>query len=332
MLMHLLAGDIGGTKTWLALYEYQDGDFQCREQSKYRSADFHGLAPMLRVFLGEKVQHIRHAAFGVAGPVVNNSCKATNLPWRIEGEALQRELGIQCVHLMNDFDAIAWGIDSLGHDDVCILQEAPTVPNAPQAIIGAGTGLGEAIVVPMPSGEKRVLSSEGGHVDFAARNDEEIDLLRFLLKRHARVSYERVVSGPGLVTLYEFIVASGRAATTDIVRKRMANEDAGAVIGACALEGSDEACVRAARLFVSLYGAEAGNLALTCLPRGGLFIAGGIAAKLLPLMQAGPFMESFKHKGRMSPLLDSIPITLIRDSQVGLLGARNKAWQLSQHP
>ena len=175
------------------------------------------------------------------------------------------------------------------------------------------------LIAPTPAGP-RVLPSEGGHADLAPRNDTEIALLRFLLGRHHRVSYERIVSGPGLVTAYEFVIAAGLAPELSDTRERMAVEDRGAVIGARALAGDDPACVRAAELFVGLYGAEAGNLALKTLPTGGLFVAGGIAGKLLPLVRAG-FMPAFLDKGRMSPLLATIPVAVVLNPEVGLLGA-----------
>lgn len=319
--MRVLAGDIGGTKTLLALLDQQpDGGLRVLLRQRYESRDYPGLAPIVRDFLGKpEVTGITHAGFGVAGPVVDGVCRVTNLPWEIDARQLRDKLGLERVALVNDFAAVAYGVTALGPGDLDILQAGERDPGGPVALIGAGTGLGEALLVPTPAGP-RVLPSEGGHADLAPRNEVEIALLRFLLRRHHRVSYERIVSGPGLVTAYEFVIAEGLAPELSDTRERMASEDRGAVIGARALAGDDPACVRAVELFVGLYGAEAGNLALKTLPTGGLYVAGGIAGKLLPLVRAG-FLPAFLDKGRMSPLLAKIPVAVVTNPEVGLLGA-----------
>lgn len=325
--MRVLAGDVGGTKTWLALYEGRDHEFRELRSSRFSSSAFHSLAPMIRVFLGNETHVIERAAFGVAGPVIDDVCNATNLPWRIDARRLEADLEIPRIRLINDFQAVALGVPSLQSDDLFVLQDREVDPQGPIAVIGAGTGLGEAIMVPSAEG-LRVLPSEGGHTDFAPRNEIEIELLRFLLRRHERVSYERVVSGPGLVTLYEFVTTHGIAPENETIRARMGGEDPAAVIGGAALDRSDEACSRAVELFLSLYGAEAGNLALKVLPTGGLYIAGGIAPRLLPLLRGGAFLEAFHQKGRMTPLVDALRVAVITNTQVGLLGARNVAAKL----
>lgn len=319
--MRVLAGDIGGTKTLLALLERQpDGGLRVLVRARYESAKHPGLGPIVRDFLARPdVAAPGRAGFGVAGPVVDGRSRVTNLPWEIDAAALQAELGLARVALVNDFAAVAHGVTALTASDLEVLQPGERDPAGPVALIGAGTGLGEALLVPTSAGP-RVLPSEGGHADLAPRNDTEIALLRFLLGRHHRVSYERIVSGPGLVTAYEFVIAAGLAPELSDTRERMAVEDRGAVIGARALAGDDPACVRAAELFVGLYGAEAGNLALKALPTGGLFVAGGIAGKLLPLIRAG-FLPAFLDKGRMSPLLAKIPVAVVTNPEVGLLGA-----------
>ena len=318
--MRLLAGDVGGTKTWLALYEGEpDTGFRELRNERLPSADYPGLEAAVRAFLG--ADEVERAAFGVAGPVVDNTCTATNLPWRIDGDAMAKRMGLATVRLINDFQAAALGIGELELSDVEVLQDAETDPSGPIAVIGAGTGLGEAIIVPDDDGP-RVLASEGGHVDFAPRNDVEIALLQFLLRRHDRVSVERVVSGRGLHAIYDFVVSEGLAETSDIIRQRVADEDPGAVIGTAALERSDDACVRAVELFVSAYGAEAGNLALKVLPTGGLYVAGGIAPRLLEKLKEPLFLSAFRRKGRMSALLDNMRVAVVTNPKVGLLGAR----------
>lgn len=320
--MRVLAGDIGGTKTLLAVLDRQpDGRFRVEYSERYESGRYPSLAPIVRHFLaGEADDGVTRAGFGVAGPVVDGRCRVTNLPWEIDSAALQAELGFSRVALVNDFAAVAHGLGALPPQALEVLQVGERDPEGPIALIGAGTGLGEALLVPTPTGP-RILPSEGGHCDLAPRDEVEIALLRFLLRRHARVSYERVVSGRGLVSTYEFVIAEGLAPELPGTRERIAAEDPGAVIGGRALAGDDPACVRAVELFVSLYGAEAGNLALKTLPTGGLFVAGGIAGKLLPAIRAGAFMRSFLDKGRMSPLLTKIPVAVVTDPQVGLYGA-----------
>ncbi|MDC0720067.1 glucokinase [Nannocystis bainbridge] len=320
--MRVLAGDIGGTKTLLAVLDQRpDGRFEEVVRQRYVSADHPGLGPIVRDFLARAdVPDITRAGFGVAGPVVDRRSRVTNLPWQIDADLLAAELGLQSVALINDFAAVALGLQVLSPADLEVLQAGERDPSGPIALIGAGTGLGEAVLVPTPAGP-RFVASEGGHCDLAPRNELEIALLRFLLKQHHRVSYERIVSGPGLVTAYQFVVAEGLAPELSDTRERMATEDPGAVIGARALAGDDPACVRAVDIFLDLYGAEAGNLALKVLPTGGLFVAGGIAGKLLPRLRDGRFITAFTDKGRMSPLLRAMHVAVVKNADVGLLGA-----------
>ncbi|MGB0678675.1 MAG: glucokinase [Polyangiales bacterium] len=324
--MQLLAGDIGGTKTLLALYRRTpDGQVVEVRRARFVSRDFHGLAQVVRLFLAEDGAQVQAAAFGVAGPVHEGQCTATNLPWRLDSAGLARELGIPALQLLNDFHAVGLAIPVLGREDLCVLQDRPRAQTGPLAILGAGTGLGQALLLPSGQGALRALPSEGGHTDFAPRNDTEITLLRFLLRRHHRVSYERVVSGPGIVTLYEFVTEQGLAPRSPSLAARFHEQDPAAVISQAALQGEDVAAEKAIDLFISLYGAEAGNLALKVLPTGGLFIAGGIAPRLLPKMQAPAFLQAFTDKGRMSPLLEAMYVAVIQNTDVGLLGAREAA-------
>jgi glucokinase len=331
----LMAGDIGGTKTYLALFERQeDGSLVEIKGARYASASFPSLAPMVELFWGQPGPSVGAAAFGVAGPVLDGRCRATNLPWRLDERILQAELGIPRLRLINDFHANALGILALPPEDVEVLQDGPADPDGLIAILGAGTGLGEAVVLPAgpcPGGSQpRVVVSEGGHCDFAPRNELEIDLLRHLMRRHERVSYERVLSGPGLVAIYEFVVSSDLAPEAEVVREELSSGDPGAVIGRRGIEGSDPACVKALDIFVSLYGAEAGNLALKVLPTGGLYLAGGIAPRILEKLKAGGFVKAMTAKGRMSPMLESLRVSVVMNPKAGLIGASRGAAGLVQ--
>jgi glucokinase len=289
---------------------------------------------MVKLFWGQPGPSVDAAAFGVAGPVFDGQCRATNLPWHLDERVLQAELNIPRLRLINDFHANALGILALPPEDVEVLQDGPADPDGLIAILGAGTGLGEAVVLPAGHGrggsQPRVVVSEGGHCDFAPRNELEIDLLRHLMRRHERVSYERVLSGPGLVAIYEFVVSSGLAPEAEVVREELSSGDPGAVIGRRGIEGSDPACVKALDIFVSLYGAEAGNLALKVLPTGGLYIAGGIAPRILEKLKAGGFVKAMTAKGRMSPMLESLRVSVVTNPKAGLIGASRVAAALVQ--
>ncbi|AKG22382.1 glucokinase [Calothrix sp. 336/3] len=330
----LLAGDIGGTKTILRLVEASETSLlRAVYEERYRSADFTDLVPMVRQFLANAKTPIpEKACFAIAGPVVNNTAKLTNLVWFLEKERLEQELGIGCVSLINDFAAVGYGILGLDKQDLQTLQVGKPKPEAPIAIIGAGTGLGQGFLMKQGN-HYHVFPSEGGHADFAPRTELEFQLLKYLLDKHdiQRVSVERVVSGLGIVSIYQFLrdrhVRSESPEIAQIVRTwegeagQEKSVDPGAAIGAAALNGSDRLCEQTMELFVDAYGAEAGNLALKLLPYGGLFIAGGIAPKILPLLTQGNFMLNFTQKGRMRAILTEIPVHIILNPQVGLIGA-----------
>ncbi len=331
---HILAGDIGGTKTALSLFARESNSRELIgvASARFKSAEYSGLAPLVREFLRDamgtsELSSLRAAAFGVAGPVTHGVCKTTNLPWVIDQRQLSQGLGT-VICLINDFHAVALGVAELAPNELEVLQEGEVDPEGPVAIIGAGTGLGEAILVPTPNGP-RVIPTEGGHADFAPRNEVEIELLRFLWKRHSRVSFERVVSGLGIKTLYDFVVETSLAPESAAVKAELSQGDPGKVIGEHALKVTDAACVRAVDLFVSLYGAEAGNLALKTLPTGGLFVTGGIAPQLIEKLRDGSFMHAFLDKGRMASCLERIRISVVMNPRVGLLGARRLASQLT---
>ncbi|HEX7476485.1 MAG TPA: glucokinase [Polyangiales bacterium] len=327
--MRILAGDLGGTKTALGLYERGGaGEHRLLARRVYASTEHHSLEQVLAAFLGEGHAPLDAAAFGVAGPVVAGRATITNLPWMVSAAQLQVLLGCN-VALVNDFHAVALGVTQLADHELHVLQQGRKARGEPFAVIGAGTGLGEAIGVPTPQGIC-ILAGEGGHCDFAPRDELEIRLLRYLAARHGRVSVERVVSGLGLTALYDFVVADGQAKDNPATRRRFEHEPVGAVIAELACDGGDPAAAAALALFVSLYGAQAGNLALTVLPQGGLFVAGGIAPKLVKQLADGAFLASFLAKGRMSKILETIHVAVVLQADVGLLGARAQAELLLQ--
>ncbi|MCS6812006.1 MAG: glucokinase, partial [Cyanobacteria bacterium] len=273
------------------------------------------------------------ACFGIAGPVVNNTSQLTNLDWRLEAGRLAQELNISHIDLINDFAAIGYGVLGLTHNDLYTLQKGDPQAGAPIAVIGAGTGLGEAFLVGQGA-NYRVFASEGGHADFAPRSELEFQLLLYLRDKHGidRVSVERVVSGAGIVSIYEFLRDRGMAkespALTEVFKtwhhqigREEKTIDPAAEISKAALSGQDYLCEKAMELFVSAYGAEAGNLALKLLPYAGLYVAGGIAAKNLPLFQNGDFMRALLQKGRMRAVLERIPVNVVLNPRVGLIGA-----------
>jgi glucokinase len=318
--MAILVGDIGGTKTDLAIC---DGGGAITDRRRFASRSYPSLEAVVAEFLADR--RVQAAAFAVAGPVFGGRCKATNLPWSMDEVTLSELLGAPA-SLLNDFAAAALGVPALAQDDLVVLNAGSRDPDGPMALLGAGTGLGEAIALPTALG-LRVLSSEGGHVDFAPRDELEIDLLRFLQRRHhGRVSVERIVSGPGLVAVYEFVIAHGIARSTpETEAELLAGRDAAEVIGRRGYQGEDPACDRALTVFMSLYGSEAGNLALKVLPTGGVYIVGGMAPKLIDRFKHGEFMQSMLHKGRMSDVLAKIPVAIVISADVTLLGARARA-------
>lgn len=337
----LLAGDIGGTKTILRLVESSDLGLKTLHEESYRSGDFPDLVPIVQTFLAvAKTSTPEKACFAIAGPVVKNTAKLTNLAWFLDTERLAQELGIVSVSLINDFAAVGYGIFGLTKQDLLTLQVGKHQADAPMAVIGAGTGLGQGFLIKQGN-QYQVFPSEGGHADFAPRNELEFQLLKYLLDKHdiQRASVERVVSGLGITSIYQFLrdrkVAAENPEIAQIVRnweqeagKAEKTADPGAAIGSAALAKSDRLSEQTIQLFVEAYGAEAGNLALKLLPSGGLYIAGGIAPKILPLMQNGSFMLSFTQKGRMRSLLEEIPVHIILNQQVGLIGAALSASRL----
>ena len=328
--MQLLVGDIGGTKTELALYDSAESNRRPSCSARYPSTEFESLEEVVKCFLTEHPHDgIAAAAFGVAGPIVEQRCITTNLPWVIEGSALSTLLGCP-VRLLNDFETVALAMPRLQGDQLHALTACPPDPDGPMAVLGAGTGLGEAIMVPDGRGALRILPTEGGHCDLAARNDTEVALLRYLQKRFGRVSVERAVSGPGLAAVFDFVVDSHQGIPLPSTTVALSGDgDPGAIIGKLGLSREDPACEKALMIFVELYGAEAGNLALKSLPTGGLFIAGGIAPKILPALTGGHFMQALLDKGRMRAVLERLPIAIVLEPHTALIGARQAAAELA---
>jgi glucokinase len=336
----LLAGDIGGTKTILRLVEETSGSsWQTLHESRYLSRDFPDLVPIVQQFLLAAKQQLgmilrpEKACFAIAGPVVNDTCVLTNLAWFLDARRLEQELDIAKIHLINDFAAVGYGILGLDDKDLYTLQAATPQTDAPIAVIGAGTGLGEGFLLQQARGYQ-IFASEGGHADFAPRNELEFQLLQYLRDKYdiQRISVERVVSGQGIVALYQFLrdrqVAHESPEIGEIIRtweretgRTEKSVDPAAVIAQAALEKRDRLCEQTLQMFVEAYGAEAGNLALKLLPYGGLYVAGGIAAKILPLIQEGNFLRAFGQKGRVSPLLEKVSVRVVLNPQVGLIGA-----------
>jgi len=317
----VLAGDIGGTKTSLALFSVRGDKLHAESSRTFASKPYSGLTPILREFLTGEKHPIEAACFGIAGPVVDDSVRTTNLPWVIDAGELRRALKLDAVYLLNDLEAAAYGIITLADDEFFTLNEGEPRQSGAKALIAAGTGLGQAILY--DDGKHfRPLASEGGHGDFAPRNELEIELLRYLMGRFGHVSYERVVCGPGLFNIYRFFKESrGLAEPQWLTDRFAAADDDSAVISQAALAGETEICVKTLELFVSVYGAEAGNLALRAKSVRGLYIGGGIAPKILTKLKDGAFMRAFVDKGRYADLLAAIPVQVVLNDRAALRGA-----------
>jgi glucokinase len=323
----ILAGDVGGTKIDLALCRFDHGQLQTVHEHKFHARDFSGLGQVVEAFLDECKQttgespDVLAACFGVPGPVRNGRLRLTNLPWILDSSQLVIELKIKHVFLINDLEANGYGIAELAPEQILVLSKGDPAAEGNRGLIAAGTGLGEAILV-WNGQTHQPIASEGGHSDFAARNEEEIALLRYLQKAvGGRVSSERVISGLGLANVYTFCRDVKGLPEPAWLKDRMRTEDPNAVIGELGESGASDLCVETLNIFISAYGAEAGNLALKILSVGGMYVGGGIAPKLLKKMQDGTFMKAFTDKGRLSDLLVQMPVRLILESRAALIGA-----------
>ena len=317
----VLAGDIGGTKTSLALFSINGDKLRIETEQNFLSKKYSGLSPILDEFRVRNNESIDAACFGVAGPVVDGHVKTTNLPWIIDSQALRAALKTETVYLLNDLEATAYGVFTLENEEFHALNEGTMHYTGNKALIAAGTGLGQAILY--DNGRHfHALPSEGGHADFAPRNELEIELLRYLLKRFTHVSYERVLSGPGLVNIYRFLKEGRGMAEPPLLAERFAaGDDPAAVIATAALAKEAEICCAALDLFVSIYGAEAGNMALRFKSVRGLYVGGGIAPKILDKLKDGTFMRSFIDKGRYTEFLAAMSVQVVLNPQAGLRGA-----------
>jgi glucokinase len=326
----LLAGDIGGTKTLVGLFDPQSGGrprpIVVRE---FSTLDGDSLESIVRAFLEREqadARAIESATFGVAGPVIGNAARLTNVPWGVGARDIADAFHIQRVTLLNDLEAMAYGVTVLAGSEIHVLQQGQPLADGHMAIIAAGTGLGEAFLhniggrfVPAPS--------EGGHADFAARTEAEILLLRDLIERYGRAEVEHVASGRGLVNIHRVTHLED-----DCPAVNDESPDAPAAITRAALEGRCDDCIETLRIFVDAYGAEAGNLALRTVATAGVFIGGGIAPKILPALTDGRFMRAFTSKAPFESMLASVPVSVVLNPQVGLIGASvHAAWQAAQH-
>lgn len=318
----ILAGDIGGTNTRLACFTCTASRLTSVREHIFPSREYSSLRLVLQDFLKLVDQPIEAATLGVAGPVDDGRCKTTNLPWIVEETELAELTGAKHVALLNDLEATAFCIDYLEPHELHVLQIGDQEPRGHRAVIAAGTGLGEAGIF-WNGRDWQPFASEGGHADFAPRNELEIDLLRFLIGKFGHVSWERVLSGPGLVNLYEFLCHRYPERVDGQIAAKIETGDA-AVISQSALEKQCGLCVEALDWFVSLYGSEAGNLALTLMALGGVYIAGGIAPKILPALKQPVFLQSMV-KGRFKTLIESIPVRVVLNDQTALWGAAHFA-------
>jgi glucokinase len=323
----VLAGDVGGTNARLATVELDGRTARVVRKSRYASGGHPGLAPIVRQFSQEAGGLPDRACFGIACPVVGDDCTAPNLPWTINARALAADIGIPRTAIMNDFVAVGCGIELLRPSDLATLQEGAAAPQGPIALIGAGTGLGQGFLI-WQGDRYRVRASEGGHGDYAPSGELQSGLLQFLRRQFGHVSWERLLSGPGIVNIYRYLVASAVEPEQPMVRDEMQGEDPAKVISRHGLARTDCLSVRTLDLFSEILGAQAGNLALTVLATGGVYLAGGIAPQIVERLQSGPFLAAFRNKGRMSELLSRIPVHVILNPDVGLLGAAAVAGRL----
>lgn len=317
----ILAGDIGGTKTVLALYRPDDPIGEPCRIRKYASGAYPGIEPIVADFLGSGGEVPRAAAFGIAGPVLGRTVETTNLPWKIDGALLESEFGIRRVALLNDLRATATAVPFLGSDDLCTLHAATADPNGMMAVAAPGTGLGFAFLIRTEEGHS-AFPSEGGHMSFAPASNLESELLGFLQQRFGHVSYERIASGSGLPNIYDFLVQTGRYEVPGWLREELAEAtDRTPSIVSAAMEQRSEICAATLDLFVGILGSAVGSVALLLLPTGGIFLGGGIPPRILPRLQQADFVQAIHAKGRSRQLLQGMPVHVILDPEAALHGA-----------
>ena len=322
-----LAGDVGGTKINLGLFRRHGHHLERLRSETFASDDFRGLEAVVGTFLGHadtEPAAVEAACFGVAGPVLDNATSTPNLAWEIDGAGVARDAGLERVWLINDLLATAEGIPSLGPGELAVLQGGEGDADGNAVLLAAGTGLGMCLM-PRVGGRLIPVATEGGHQDFAPRDEREAGLRHELARRYGRVSVERVVSGPGLAAIYRHLRHVGHAPEDPEVRDRIERTDPGSAISRAALEEGDPLASAALDLFVSAYGAAAGNLALLGLATAGVYVGGGIAPKILAKLRQGAFLEAFRDKGRFRDLVAKMPVRVILNPEAALLGAARVA-------
>lgn len=325
----ILAGDVGGTKVHLALYQFNDGKLSIEREQKFPAHEFGSLQDVVKAFLAaednvEKVEHeVVAACFGCPGPVKDGHIKLTNLPWELDSRDLSKILNIDHIFLINDLEANGYGIAELGPEQFVELEQGDKSALGHRALVSAGTGLGEALLIWNSLAQRHLpLASEGGHADFAPRSPIEIELLEWLTKKlDGHVSYERVVSGIGLKNIYEFLRDEKKMEEPSWLRDRMQVEDPNFVIGTTGEDGSSELAAQTLEIFSGAYGAECGNMGLKLLATGGVYLGGGIAPKVLKTLRNGTFRKAFLDKGRLSPVLERMPVRVILEEKCALIGA-----------
>ncbi len=316
----ILAGDIGGTNTRLGLFDPASTPLRPRAADTFPSKEHDSLDAIVLKFLGKHPTALARACFAIAGPVRDGRVATTNLAWTVDAARLAQQHRLERVDLINDLEAIGHGLPHLAPEDLATLRPGAPGASGNRAIIAAGTGLGEAGCY-WDGRSHRPFATEGGHADFAARNALEFELLGHLMKKYQRVSYERIVSGSGLLEIYRFLRHTGRGEEDPALAETIDQQAHPAPIVRAALEGRSARCAQALELFVSIFGAEAGNLGLKLMARGGIFVAGGIAPRILERLRTPSFLDALTAKGRMKPLLESMPVHVVLNDQVGLIGA-----------
>jgi len=321
----ILAGDVGGTKCNLALFAEKNGKLEFVFRERFASKEFAQFDLIIREFSRRAVPYlgqdkIHAAGFGVAGPVINNRIHATNLPWIVDADILAHEVGVDSVVLLNDLGATGHSLGHLPPEDFCVLNEGTPLPGASRALLAAGTGLGEGILF-WEGKRYKVVPSEGGHSDFSPRSDQQIELLKFMRHRYPQVSWELILSGRGFRTLHEFMAPSVKHPIFEDP-----DADPAPFITKSGLDHTCPICVETLDLWTNIYGAEAGNLALKVLALGGVYVAGGIAVKILPKMKDGTFFKSFKDKWHFEKMLSDVPVSVVLNESAPLIGAAYEAY------
>jgi glucokinase len=321
----ILAGDIGGTHSRIAAFDADGNKLPLVVEKIYESQEHSGLTEIISEFVRTEGIPVHSACFGVAGPVRNGRSKISNLPWIIDSRELAAQLKLRSVDLLNDLEAYAYGMDALESKDFVTLSEGSEDAEGNTAVISAGTGLGEAGLV-WDGFRHHPFACEGGHTDFAPKSHVEIELLQYLLKKHGHVSYERILSGPGIRNVYEFLRDTHKQEEPDWLRDQIRTAtDVPALISQLAAQKKAVICEETMKIFVTVYGSETGNCALKFMSTGGIFIGGSIAAKIVPMMKSDIFMQAFLDKGRMSSLLKDMPVKIVLNDDAGLLGAARSA-------